>query len=130
MKKRLEINDGRSVDLKGRTKQFAINIMKLLDEFPDNRKGRIIQNQLGRAGTSVGANYRAACRGRSKAEFIAKVGVVIEESDECAYWLEIAEETGVLTKEPAKPLWSEANERTAIMTTSRKNCTKRVVSAC
>ena len=68
-------------DLKRRTKQFALRIMKLAAALPKTVEGRVIGNQLVRAGTSVGANYRAACRARSKAEFIAKLGIVVEEAD-------------------------------------------------
>jgi four helix bundle protein len=69
-------------DLKKRTKQFALRILKLVAALPDTVEGRVIGGQLARAGTSVGANYRAACRGRSRAEFVAKLGVVEEEADE------------------------------------------------
>ncbi|MGI8838489.1 MAG: four helix bundle protein [Pyrinomonadaceae bacterium] len=75
-------------DLKKRTKQFALRILKLVAALPNTVEGRAIGGQLVRAGTSVAANYRAACRGRSKAEFIAKMGTVEEEADESAFWLE------------------------------------------
>ena len=76
-------------DLKQRTKEFALRIIKLINALPKTIEGKAISNQLVRCGTSVGANYRAACRGRSKADFIAKLGVVEEEVDESAFWLEI-----------------------------------------
>jgi len=76
-------------DLKERTKQFALRILKLVEALPNSLQGRTIAAQLVRAGTSVGANYRAACRGRSRAEFIAKIGIVEEEADESAFWLEL-----------------------------------------
>ena len=76
-------------DLKERTKQFALRVMRLVDALPNTPKGRAIASQLVRSGTSVAANYRAACRGRSKAEFIAKVGIAEEEADETALWLEL-----------------------------------------
>ena len=72
-------------ELKARTKSFALRIMKLVRALPQTMEGRQIGNQLFRAGTSVGANYRAACRGRSKAEFAAKLGIVEEEADECCF---------------------------------------------
>jgi four helix bundle protein len=72
-------------DLKRRTKQFALRVMKLVGALPNTIQGRAIASQLMRSGTSVGANYRAACRGRSKAEFAAKLGIVVEEADECAF---------------------------------------------
>ena len=76
-------------ELKERTKQFALRVMHLIDALPTTLKARAIANQLIRSGTSVAANYRAACRGRSRAEFIAKIGVVEEEADETALWLEL-----------------------------------------
>ena len=107
-------------DLKDRTKMFARRVLRLIDSLPKNRQGWIIGDQLGRSGTSVGANYRAACRGRSRAEFIAKLGTVIEEADESAYWLELIIEEKILKADLVKPLWEEAQEITAIMVTSRK----------
>ena len=76
-------------ELKARTKTFALRVMKLVDALPNSKSGRAIGNQLVRSGTSVGSNYRAACRARSRAEFIAKIGVVEEEADESAFWLEL-----------------------------------------
>ena len=73
---------------------------------------------------STGANYRAACRGRSKAEFIAKLGIVIEEADETAFWLELIMESGLIAQERIEPLWTEANEIVAIMTASRRTAEK------
>ncbi len=106
-------------DLKRRTKQFALRVIKLVDTLPKTTAGRAIGGQLVRAGTSVGANYRAACRGRSRADFIAKLGVVEEEADECGYWLELVIEAGLLKPELVNPLLEEANELTAIITSSR-----------
>ena len=82
-------------ELRKRTKQFALRIMKLVVALPNNTLGRAIGNQLVRCGTSVGANYRAACRGRSKAEFIAKLGIVLEEADESEFWLELIIDGGL-----------------------------------
>ncbi len=107
-------------ELKNRTKAFVLRVLNLVDAVPETTKGRIIARQLVRSSTSVGANYRAACRGRSKAEFIAKIGTVIEEADESAFWLEIIMEAGLLKEALVKPLWEEANELVAIMTASRK----------
>jgi len=106
-------------DLKDRTKLFARRILKLVDAIPDSRRGRIICHQLGRAGTAVGANYRATCRARSRAEFIARIGVVEEEADECAYWLELIMEDHLLPAPTIQPLHAEATELTAIMASSR-----------
>ncbi|HEY6242329.1 MAG TPA: four helix bundle protein [Pyrinomonadaceae bacterium] len=83
-------------DFKKRTKQFALRILKLVEALPNTVAGRTIGVQLVRSGTSVGSNYRAACRGRSKAEFIAKLGIVEEEADESAYWLELIIEGALL----------------------------------
>lgn len=107
-------------DLKARTKQFALRVLNLVDAMPLTLKGRVISRQLVDAGTSVGANYRAACRARSKSEFIAKLGTVVEEADESAFWLELIMEGRILRRELVAALWQEAEEITAIMTQSRK----------
>ena len=104
--------------LKERTKQFALRVMRLVDVLPNTPKGRAIASQLVRSGTSVAANYRAACRGRSKAEFIAKLGVVVEEADETVFWLEVLTETGVISATKAANLQKEANELLAIFSAS------------
>jgi four helix bundle protein len=83
-------------ELKKRTKRFGLRIIKLVNALPKTITGRAIGGQLVRAGTSVGANYRAACRSRSKAEFIARLGVVEEEADESGYWLEMITEGGLM----------------------------------
>ncbi len=105
-------------ELKKRTKQFALRIIKLVDALPNNTVGRVIGNQLVRCGTSVGANYRSACRARSTAEFIAKLGIVIEESDESEFWLELIIDSGLMKKKLVDPLITEANELTAIFTSA------------
>jgi four helix bundle protein len=101
-------------DLEIRTKQFSLRIIRLVNSLPLNLIGKAIANQLVRSGMSVGANYRAACRGRSKAEFTAKLGVVLEEADECKYWLEIIMELGILSKIKVTNLHKEADELTAV----------------
>jgi len=106
-------------DLKKRTKQFALRILKLVAALPTSVQGRAVGGQLVRAGTSVGANYRAACRGRSRAEFVAKLGVVEEEADESGFWLELIIESDLLKKELVQPLLDEANELAKIMARSR-----------
>jgi four helix bundle protein len=103
-----------------RTKTFALRIMKLVDALPKTTAGRAIGGQLVRSGTSVPANYRAACRGRSKAEFIAKLGIVEEEADESGLWLELIMEAGLLDERLVKDLHKEAGEITAIVSASRK----------
>ena len=109
------------LELKRRTKQFALRVMKLVGALPENSVARPIGNQLIRSGTAIGANYRAACRGRSRVEFVAKLGVVVEEADESGYWLELIIEGELLTANLVKPLLKEANELTAIMVASRKS---------
>jgi len=105
-------------ELKDRTKQFALRVMRLVDALPNTPKGRAIAGQLVRSGTSVAANYRAACRGRSHAEFISKIGVVEEEADEAALWLELIVEDKLLPEKKIAPLLKEGNELTAIMAAS------------
>jgi len=112
--------------LKKRTKLFALRILKLATALPMTIEGRTIRGQLVRAGTSVGANYRAACRGRSKVEFIAKIGVVEEEADESAFWLELIIEGAFLKRERVKPLLDEANELARIMASSRISASGKV----
>lgn len=102
-----------------RTKQFALRVLKLVDVLPNTVSGRAIAGQLVRAGTSVAANYPAACRARSKAEFVAKLGTVEEEADESAYWLELIGEGGLLPPDRVRDLKAEAGELTAIMAASR-----------
>ena len=114
-----------SEELKQRTKDFAKRVLKVVDALPNSIKGRAIGNQLVRSGTSVAANYRAACRGRSKAEFSAKLGTVVEEADESALWLELIIEDGILEESLVKSLLDEANEIVAIMAASRKTACKK-----
>jgi len=111
-------------DLKDRTKRFALRVIRLVRALPNTLEAREIGRQLVRAGTSVGANYRAACRARSKVEFLSKLGIVEEEADESAFWLEIIIDTGLLEKNQVEPLLNEANEITAIMVSSRKSTRK------
>lgn len=107
-------------ELKQRTKAFALRMLEMVDELPSSIKGQAIARQLVRSGTSVGANYRASCRARSKAEFIAKLGTVIEEADESAFWMEIILESGLVNSPSAVHALDEANQLVAIMTASRK----------
>ncbi|KAF0152942.1 MAG: hypothetical protein FD143_619 [Ignavibacteria bacterium] len=101
-------------ELLNRTKGFAIQIIHFVNEIPKNSTNNVLGNQLLRAATSIGANYRAACRAKSKADFIYKIKIVEEEADECIYWLELLEET---TQYPRiSVLMKEANELTAIFT--------------
>jgi len=112
-------------EFKRRTKQFASQVMKLVAALPKTIEGRAIGHQLVRCGTSVGANYRAACRGRSRAEFIAKLGTVEEEADESAFWMELVMEGGLMDKKLVEPLLQEANEIVAMVASSRKSASGR-----
>ena len=110
-----------TAELKARTKEFALRVIRLVDALPNTVKGRAIANQIIRSATSVAANYRAACRARSRAEFIAKIGVVEEEADETAFWLELIIDSNIRTEKQIGPLRKEANELVAIMAASRKS---------
>ena len=116
-------------DLKIRTKAFAQRIFKLVDALPPTLQGRTVAKQIIRSGTSVAANYRSACRARSRAEFIAKIGVVEEEADETLFWLELIVDTNLLGAERIQPLLQEADELVAIMAASRKSAVANRQSA-
>jgi four helix bundle protein len=107
-------------ELKKRTKQFALMIIKLVDDLPNTKSGQTIGNQIIRSGTSVAANYRSACRARSNADFISKITVVEEECDETLFWVELIEESNLLKKERLQNILKEADELTAIFTASGK----------
>jgi four helix bundle protein len=107
-------------NLKLRTQKFALGIINLTKTMDNSQTSKVISNQLLRAATSVGANYRAACRARSKADFISKITIVEEEADECVYWLELIEMAKILTDNKVEPLKKEAIELTAIFTASGK----------
>ena len=107
-------------ELKIRTRKFAIDILNFVDKIPNRKSGNIIGNQLGRSASSLAANYRAACRGRSHAEFVAKIGIVEEEADETVFWLDITPETKNASTEKVLPLLNEARELTAIFTAASK----------
>jgi len=110
-----------AVEMKLRTKKFALRIMKLADSLPRSPSGRTLAGQIVRSGTSVAANYRAAGKGRSKAEFIAKLGIAEEEADETQFWLELIIESGAVKENLIQPLLQEARELTAIIAASRKS---------
>lgn len=107
-------------ELKKRMQRFALRVIRLIESLPKTRTATVIGNQLLDCATSVGANYRAACRGRSKADFISKLGIVEEEADESAYWLEILVAAKVVKPNAAPELLKEAHELTAIIAASRK----------
>lgn len=106
--------------LKKRTKQFGLRIIRLVEALPKTQTASVIGKQLLRCATSVGANYRAACKGKSKADFIAKLGIVEEEADESIYWLEMLIEARIIKADLVAELLAEAHELTAIITASRK----------
>lgn len=107
-------------EMKNRTKAFAIRVLKLVEALPETRSGRIIANQLGRSGTSVGANYRAVCRAKSAADMASKLSIVEEEADESAFWLEVIPEANLLPESKVAALRKEADELTAIVVASRQ----------
>jgi four helix bundle protein len=112
-------------DLKDRTKRLALDVLRFCSVLPVKPEFRMIANQLMRAGTSVGANYRAACRSKSKADFINKLSIVEEEADECGYWFELLEDLAVPNTPELLRLKSEASQLVAIMVQSKK--TARIV---
>lgn len=105
--------------LKLRTKKFAIEVIRLVQGLPNRPEAWVIGKQLLRSGTSVAANYRAACRARSRAEFLAKIGIVVEEADETVFWLELLSEAEVIRREPLIPIVSEANELVSIFSAAQ-----------
>ena len=111
-----------------RTKQFALRIFKLVAALPQTIRGRAVAAELTRSGTSVAANYRAACRARSKPEFVAKLGVVEEEADETMFWRELIIETELIRAAKVNPLLNEASEIVAIMASSKKTAAKSQIA--
>src|SRR5258708_989112 len=106
-------------ELKLRTKKFALRIVKVFQALPRSEDARTLGKQLLRSGTSVAANYRAVCRSRSKAEFVARLGVVVEEIDETVFWLELLVESGIIMPGRLGSLLREANELCAIFVSSQ-----------
>ena len=115
-------------ELLDRTKQFALRVIKLVGALPRTIEGRAIANQLMRSGTSVAANYRAACRARSKPEFISKLGTVEEEADESGFWLELLIDAGLMSESKIRSLLNEASEIIAIMASSKKTAAKSQIA--
>jgi four helix bundle protein len=108
-------------ELKARTKKFALPVMKITDALPRSRKGKVIANQILRCATAVASGYRAACRARSKADWVDKVGRILEEADESLLWLELTEEGGLLPARRIAALKQEAAELTAIFAAIHKS---------
>jgi len=120
--------DHPAIDLKDRTKKFALRVVKVVRSLPPGLEGRLLGNQLLRSGTSVAANYRAVCCARSLPEFLAKMAIVIEEADETAFWLEFLVDLNVIPESKLKDLISEANQLVAIFNASRTTAKKGVQS--
>ena len=112
-------------ELKRRTKEFGLRVIKLVEQLPRSKTADVIGQQLLRSATSVGANYRAACRARSQADFVSKICVVEEEADESAYWLELLEAAKIVSEAEISSLLKEADELTAIFVASGKTAKGR-----
>lgn len=107
-------------ELRNRTKSFAIRVVKVYKSLPHHADAQVLGKQLLRCGTSVAANYRAACGARCRAEWVAKIGLVVEEADESVFWLEMLTDCGIVPSERLKELLSEACELSALFTASQK----------
>src|SRR5688500_12850456 len=112
-------------EFKKRTKQVALRIIRLVDALPNSRAADVIGKQLLRSGTSIGANYRAACRGKSTADLIHKLSIVEEEADECLYWLELLNDSGLVSQRKLSKLYSDVNEVLAMTVSSIKTMRNR-----
>src|SRR5690242_21773338 len=110
----------RPEELRDRTKKFALRIIRLFRSLPYRTDTQVLGKQLLRCGTSVAANYRAVCRARSKAEFVARMGIVAEEADEAVLWLELLQDTQILTAKQLEDISNEARELAAIFSASQK----------
>jgi len=115
-------------DLRTRTKSFALRIIKLFRALPKTEEARVLGRQILRSGTAVAANYRSACRGRSRADFISKIGITVEEADETAFWLELLIDAGIVKKVRLEKLMVEANELVRIFQATRTTAKVRVQS--
>jgi len=105
--------------LRDRTKAFAVRVVRVYRTLPYKTDAQILGKQLLRSGTAVAANYRAACRARSKAEWIAKIGIVVEEADETVFWLEMLCDCEIVSRERLRELTTEAQELSALFTASQ-----------
>lgn len=119
-------NNHRGTDLQIRTKRFAIRIIKLVQFLKKDSIASVMGKQILRSGTSVAANYRAACRAKSAKDFINKLAIIIEEADETMFWLELLNESGLVGENLVSDLYKESKELTAIMVTSRKSTAKHM----
>jgi four helix bundle protein len=107
-------------ELKARTRAFALRIIRLAESLPDMPTARVVRNQLIRCGSSVGANYRAACRARSKADFVSKMGIAEEETDETIYWMELLVDADIVKRPRIADLLDEADQIQSIVISSIK----------
>ena len=105
--------------LKDRTKQFALRIIRMSEAMPNTRAANVIANQILRSSTSMAANYRAVSHARSKAEFISKLGIVVEEADETLFWLELLADSGIVKAAKLRELLSESSQLVSILSASR-----------
>ena len=113
-------------EIKRRTKQFAVEVFRFCEELPDDPQYWVIEKQLMRSASSVGANYRAACRAQSRAAFVAKMAIVEEEADESLFWLEMVEELDHAPPSTLSPLKKEATELLAIAASSKKSARENI----
>ena len=107
-------------ELRHRTKAFAVRIVRVYCALPYKTDAQVLGKQLLRCGTAVAANYRATCRARSKAEWVAKIGIVVEEADETVFWLEMLSDCGIVPLKKLEPLLAEAHELSALFTASQR----------
>ncbi len=107
-----------------RTQELGLRIVRMVGALPQTQAGRVMGGQLLRSGTSIGANYRAACRARTRAEFVAKMGIVEEEADETVYWIEMLEGAGIVQEEQVADLKGETNQILAMVVSSIKTARK------
>jgi len=114
----------KSAELQSRTKRFALRVLVLIDRLSNTIGGRVLANQLASSATSVGANYRAACRARSRIEFASKLGIVAEEADESLYWLELIRDGNFMPEKKIGSLLAEADELKAIFTAGRRSAVR------
>jgi four helix bundle protein len=113
-------------ELKERTMDFAVRVLKMVDALPKTTAGKTVGNQIARSGTSVAANYRAALRAKSDADFINKITIVLEEADESGFWIELAERAKLLPSKRLKALLQEAEELTKIFNATRSTTKRRI----
>jgi four helix bundle protein len=112
-------------ELRDRSRQFSMRVVKLYQELPKTTDAQVMGKQVLRSGTSVAANYRASCRARSRAEFVSRMAVVVEEADETCYWLQMIADSGVFPAKKLQPLQKEAQELLKIFSASRNTAEKK-----